>query len=98
STSRHPLFQVMIAMDSSQRALPVVDGLALGLLDVPTGTAKFDLSFNVREKRTPAGAEDGILVALEFRTDLFERTSAEAFLARFARLAEAAASAPGTRI
>src|SRR5690606_8947400 len=56
STSRHPLFQVMIAMDSSQRALPVVDGLALGLLDVPTGTAKFDLSFNVREKRTPAGA------------------------------------------
>ncbi|MFD4529066.1 amino acid adenylation domain-containing protein [Streptomyces sp. NPDC058470] len=98
SMSRHPLFQVMIAMDSSQRALPVVEGLALGLLDVPTGTAKFDLSFNVREKRTPAGDEDGVLVALEFRTDLLERQSAQAFLARFARLAEAASSAPGTRI
>ncbi|MEU8622514.1 amino acid adenylation domain-containing protein [Streptomyces sp. NPDC048623] len=98
STSRHPLFQVMIAMDSSQRTLPAVDGLTLGMLDVPTGTAKFDLSFNVREHRTPDGAENGILVALEYRTDLFERTTAEAFLARFARLAEAAATAPGTRI
>ncbi|QLJ03491.1 amino acid adenylation domain-containing protein [Streptomyces sp. NEAU-sy36] len=98
STSRHPLFQVMIAMDSSQRALPAADGLTLGLLDVPTGTAKFDLSFNIREHRTPAGDEDGVLVALEYRTDLFERGTAQAFLARFARLAETAANAPGTRI
>ncbi|MFE2073598.1 amino acid adenylation domain-containing protein, partial [Streptomyces misionensis] len=98
STSRHPLFQVMIAMDSSQRTLPAADGLTLGLLDVPTGTAKFDLSFNIREHRTPAGDENGILVALEYRTDLFERGTAQTFLARFARLAETAANAPGTRI
>ncbi|MGV9358466.1 amino acid adenylation domain-containing protein [Streptomyces misionensis] len=98
STSRHPLFQVMIAMDSSQRALPAADGLTLGLLDVPTGTAKFDLSFNIREHRTPAGDENGVLVALEYRTDLFERGTAQAFLDRFARLAETAANAPGTRI
>ncbi|WP_240138467.1 non-ribosomal peptide synthetase [Streptomyces sp. MUM 178J] len=98
STSWHPLFQVMIAMDSSDRVLPAVEGLELGLLDVPTGTAKFDLSFNVRERRTPAGEEDGILVALEYRSDLFDRSTAEAFLDRFARLAETAASAPATRI
>ncbi|BAU88347.1 cyclic nucleotide binding protein [Streptomyces laurentii] len=98
STSHHPLFQVMISMDSSERSLPAVDGLALGLVDVPTGAAKFDLSFNVREHRAPGGAEAGLLVALEFRTDLFDRTTAEAFLARFARLADAATAAPGTRI
>ncbi|MEW1583183.1 amino acid adenylation domain-containing protein [Streptomyces microflavus] len=98
STSWHPLFQVMIAMDSSQRVLPCVEGLELGLLDVPTGSAKFDLSFNVRERHTPTGDEDGILVALEYRSDLFDRPTAEAFLDRFARLAETAASAPATRI
>ncbi|MFB7585970.1 amino acid adenylation domain-containing protein [Streptomyces sp. NPDC056169] len=98
STSHHPLFQVMISMDSSERSLPATDGLTLGLVDVPTGAAKFDLSFNVREHRAPGGEEAGLLVALEFRTDLFDRTTAEAFLARFARLAEAATAAPGTRI
>ncbi|MFD7321538.1 amino acid adenylation domain-containing protein [Streptomyces sp. NPDC059875] len=98
STSHHPLFQVMISMDSSERSLPAADGLTLGLVDVPTGAAKFDLSFNVREHRAPGGDEAGLLVALEFRSDLFDRTTAEAFLARFARLAEAAVTDPGARI
>ncbi|TXS06888.1 hypothetical protein EAO70_36530, partial [Streptomyces sp. adm13(2018)] len=96
--SHHPLFQVMISMDSSERSLPAVDGLALGLVDVPTGTAKFDLSFNVREHRGPDGDEAGLFLALEFRTDLFDRTTAEAVLARLARLAEAATAAPDTRV
>ncbi|MGJ7874794.1 amino acid adenylation domain-containing protein [Streptomyces rochei] len=98
SVSHHPFFQVMIAMDDSQRVLPVVDGLALDLLDLPNGFAKFDLSFTIRERRDATGGEDGLLVALEFRTDLFEQATVEALLRRLAQLSETFTTAPGTRI
>ncbi|MCF3122471.1 amino acid adenylation domain-containing protein, partial [Streptomyces arenae] len=98
SMARHPLFQVMLAMDSSRRALPAVPGLELGLLDLPAGNAKFDLSLNVRETLTADGAPDGLLIALEYRADVFEQTTAEALLARYVRLLEACAADPDTRI
>ncbi|MER7789175.1 amino acid adenylation domain-containing protein [Streptomyces sp. NPDC097640] len=94
SAARHPLFQVMLAMDSSHRTPPELDGLRLGLLDVPTGTAKFDLSFNVRERFTPEGAADGILVALEYRADVFEESTARELLRRYGRLLGAATADP----
>ncbi|WP_328730753.1 amino acid adenylation domain-containing protein [Streptomyces caniferus] len=94
SMSRHPLFQVMLAMDSSQRALPSVTGLELGLREIPTGTAKFDLSFNVRENVGPEGAAEGITVALEYRADVFEQATAQALLDRFARLLTAVVQDP----
>ncbi|MCX5340138.1 non-ribosomal peptide synthetase [Streptomyces atratus] len=98
SMSRHPLFQVMLSMDSSRRALPSVAGLELGLLDLPAGNAKFDLSLNVREALTADGAADGLLIALEYRADVFEQATAEALLARYDRLLRAFAADPDTRI
>ncbi|MFH8568035.1 amino acid adenylation domain-containing protein [Streptomyces sp. NPDC017993] len=94
SMSRHPLFQVMLAMDSSRRTMPSVTGLELGLLDVPTGTAKFDLSLNVREDFTSDGAAAGMMVALEYRADVFEPSTARDLLDRFARLLAAVVSDP----
>ncbi|MFJ1749548.1 amino acid adenylation domain-containing protein [Streptomyces sp. NPDC088116] len=98
SAFRHPLFQVMLAMDSSQRTLPSLPGLETGLLDVPNGTAKFDLSLNVRENFTAAGEPDGIMVALEYRCDVFEDSTARRLLERYARLLDAVLSAPDTRV
>ncbi|MFJ1675389.1 amino acid adenylation domain-containing protein [Streptomyces sp. NPDC088251] len=98
STARTPLFQVMLAMDSAERRLPEATGLSLGLLDVATGSAKVDLSFNVREDLSTAGEAGGILIALEFRSDVFERTTAQTLLARLGRLVSVAAEAPDTRI
>ncbi|MEU5583195.1 non-ribosomal peptide synthetase, partial [Streptomyces huasconensis] len=97
SMSRHPLFQVMLAMDSSRRALPSVAGLELGLLDLPAGNAKFDLSLNVREL-TADGAADGLLIALEYRADVFEQDTAEGMLTRYGRLLRAVAADPDARI
>ncbi|MFD8803165.1 amino acid adenylation domain-containing protein, partial [Streptomyces atroolivaceus] len=97
SMYRHPLFQVMLSMDSSRRALPSVDGLELGLLDLPAGNAKFDLSLNVREVFTADGTADGLLIALEYRADVFEQATAEALLARYGRLLRAFAADPDTR-
>ncbi|MFE0173786.1 amino acid adenylation domain-containing protein [Streptomyces sp. NPDC059002] len=93
SLARHPLFQVMLAWQS----LPDGD-FALGpdttarLGAVPSGTAKFDLTLNAGELPD----DGGISGFLEFRTDLFDRTTAQALADRLARLLTAAAENPDT--
>ncbi|WP_432150202.1 amino acid adenylation domain-containing protein [Streptomyces sp. bgisy029] len=94
SLARHPLFQVMLAWQS------IADGpAAFGteatarLAAVPSGTAKFDLTLNAGEL-----ADGGIAGFLEFRTDLFDRTTAQALADRLARLLTAAATEPETPV
>ncbi|MGC5264983.1 amino acid adenylation domain-containing protein [Streptomyces cyaneofuscatus] len=94
SLARHPLFQVMLAWQS------IADGpAAFGpdatarLAAVPSGTAKFDLTLNAGEL-----ADGGIAGFLEFRTDLFDRTTAQALADRLARLLTAAATQPETPV
>ncbi|MFJ8846767.1 amino acid adenylation domain-containing protein [Streptomyces cyaneofuscatus] len=94
SLARHPLFQVMLAWQS------IADGpAAFGpdatarLAAVPSGTAKFDLTLNAGEL-----ADGGIAGFLEFRTDLFDRTTAQALADRLARLLTAAAAEPETPV
>ncbi|MET7851640.1 amino acid adenylation domain-containing protein, partial [Streptomyces avermitilis] len=98
SMSRHPLFQVMLSMDSSRRALPSVPGLELEALAVPTGVAKFDLSWNIRESFTSTGQAAGVQVALEYRADVFEESTAQAVLDRFGRLLTAVLDDPGAGV
>ncbi|MFF9088256.1 amino acid adenylation domain-containing protein [Streptomyces sp. NPDC014991] len=98
SASRHPLFQVMLSPDGGRRPLPAPAGLRLGLMDVPNSTAKFDLSFTVREHHTADGAPDGILLALEYRADAFEAGTAQDLLDRFARLLTAFAADAELRV
>ncbi|MFJ1592865.1 amino acid adenylation domain-containing protein [Kitasatospora albolonga] len=94
SLARHPLFQVMLAWQS------IADGpAAFGpdatarLAAVPSGTAKFDLTLNAGEL-----AGGGIAGFLEFRTDLFDRATAQALADRLARLLTAAAERPETPV
>ncbi|MFF4077783.1 amino acid adenylation domain-containing protein [Streptomyces sp. NPDC001777] len=98
SMARHPLFQVMLAMDGSRRRPPRPAGLDVELLDVATGSAKVDLSFNVREDLSAQDGAGGVLIALEFRSDVFERATAQSLLARLGRLLSVVARAPETRI
>ncbi|MFJ1804076.1 amino acid adenylation domain-containing protein [Streptomyces sp. NPDC088180] len=94
SLARHPLFQTMLAWQS------LADGpVSLGpdttarLTAVPSGTAKFDLTLNAGE--LPGGGIGGFL---EFRTDLFDRSTAQSLADRLSRLLTAAAERPGTPI
>ncbi|MGP3979458.1 condensation domain-containing protein, partial [Streptomyces sp. 8N114] len=85
STAYHPLFQVMFAWQKEwpSFALP---GLEVALEQVGTATAKFDLSFNLSEL---TAAEDGARTVhgtVEYATDLFERTTAEALAERYVRV------------
>ncbi|MGK5682605.1 amino acid adenylation domain-containing protein [Actinoplanes sp. URMC 104] len=90
--AHHPLFSVMV---SYQAALPEVagfPGLTVAPRLVPTGTAKFDLTFDVAER------DGGLLGSLEYRADLFDESTAASLAERFVRLLEAVTAAPDRRI
>ena len=92
SLSRHPLFQTMLAWQSvPDTEFALGPGVSARMAAVPSGTAKFDLTLNAGE--VPGGGISGFL---EFRTDLFDRASAQALADRLARLLTAAAQAPDT--
>ncbi|MEU1026789.1 condensation domain-containing protein, partial [Streptomyces sp. NPDC005904] len=93
SLARHPLFQVMLAWQSiPDGPFALGPGTTARLAAVPSGTAKFDLTLNAGELPD----EGGIGGFLEFRTDLFDRATAEALADRLARLLAAAARTPDT--
>nr|UKU09925.1 Luz2 [Actinomadura luzonensis] len=79
STAYHPLFQVMFAWQNNAPSASAMPGLRVRLEPVTTRRAKFDLFLNL----SPDGAG-----TLEYATDLFDRGTAEAVAARFARLVD----------
>ncbi|SCF00428.1 non-ribosomal peptide synthetase/type I polyketide synthase [Micromonospora mirobrigensis] len=60
-----PLFQVMFVY-GREATPPRLDDLEVTTVEVPTSTAKFDLTVSVRENA------DGVRTELEYRTDLFD--------------------------
>ncbi|MFF9347874.1 amino acid adenylation domain-containing protein [Streptomyces sp. NPDC014734] len=92
SLSRHPLFQTMLAWQSvPDAAFPLGPEATARLSTTTSGTAKFDLTLNAGEH-----AAGGIGGFLEFRTDLFDRSTAQALADRLTRLLTAAAENPDT--
>jgi myxalamid-type nonribosomal peptide synthetase MxaA len=87
--SRSPLFQVVLMLANVPLADLEFAGLDVEPLEVPTGTAKFDLFLTV----TPHG--DGLRAALEYNTDLFEAATARRMLEHLRTLLAEAAAAPG---
>ena len=98
SLARHPLFQVMLALQNNAEASFDLAGLSVSLEPVAAGSAKFDLTLSLGEQRAADGAPAGIHGVLEYATDLFERGSVEALGARLIRLLEAAVAEPDRAI
>ena len=87
--SRTPLFQaVLVLQDVPPPALELGD-LTLQAQPLTTGTAKFDLTLNLREEA------EGFVGGLEFATDLFDRATALRLVDRLRSLLEAAVASPG---
>ncbi|MFJ4321087.1 amino acid adenylation domain-containing protein [Streptomyces lavendulae] len=68
---RTPVFQVWCEMDNTDRQDLALPGVRVHEIDVPTDTAKFDVSLSVR----PGG--DRLELSLGYRTDLFTPGTAE---------------------
>ncbi|MEI5101882.1 amino acid adenylation domain-containing protein [Streptomyces sp. PmtG] len=91
STAHHPLFQVMFGWRATDRDAFDAPGLRSAFDLVPAAAAKFDLVFALADTDGR-----GIEGAVEYATDLFDRATAEALAARFARLVRQATADPRT--
>ncbi|MEU9497961.1 amino acid adenylation domain-containing protein [Streptomyces sp. NPDC048196] len=94
SAARHPLFQVMLTLQNNAAPEFAMPGLRVTADSAELAAAKFDLLFSLTDRYTDDGAPDRVDGELEYSTDLFDRTTAEALAARFVRLLEAAAAGP----
>src|SRR5262249_39779338 len=98
SLSRHPLFQVMLALQNAGPIDFALPGLTARLEGVTTGRSKFGLAVSVREERGADGSAGGLTGVVEYATDLFERGTVEALAGRLVRLLEGAVAEPERRI
>ena len=89
---RHPLFQVLVIVDTLGTIRSDWPNLTASPEPVDAGVAQFDLSINMRE--TPRGLIGG----LNYRTDLFSRARAVAMASRLERLLQAVAADPAQSI
>jgi amino acid adenylation domain-containing protein len=86
--SHNPLFQVMFALHNTPAAPPSIPGLELSLLELHSGTAKFDFDFMGIEN-------DGTLSGgVEYSADLFDSTTIGRTLDHWQTLLRAALAAP----
>ncbi|KUN00172.1 non-ribosomal peptide synthetase [Streptomyces yokosukanensis] len=95
---RHPLFQVMLALQNNEPAVLRLDGRRVPLRPTATGTAKFDLFVDVLERHTPDGTPDGLDLHVEYATDLYDAATAEEFARALGRLLHTVSADPDVRL
>ncbi|MFI1105073.1 amino acid adenylation domain-containing protein [Streptomyces melanogenes] len=94
SLARHPLFQVMMTLESGEGLAFALPGVACTEQPVGWDVAKFDLTVDFHERRAADGTPAGITGALEYATDLFDRESATSIAAALSRVLEQLAADP----
>ncbi|MFE1744007.1 amino acid adenylation domain-containing protein [Coleofasciculus sp. H7-2] len=87
-----PLFQVMFALHTAPKTALQLPGLSLSLVEVETGTAKFDLTLEITD------TEQGLTGSLEYNTDLFDAATITRMLGHFQTLLEGIVANPDRRL
>ncbi|GAB3117134.1 hypothetical protein GCM10027160_27200 [Streptomyces calidiresistens] len=98
SAGRHPIIQVGLGFQNN--ATPELDLPDLDAWIEPaiTHTAKLDLLFDFREVRGGDGTPDHMACAVEYATDLYDRSTVEGLISRLVRLLDLATGHPGSRL
>ncbi len=91
-TSHTPLFQVVFILQNAPMPPLELTDLQLTLADTHSGIAKFDLTLEVTERT------DGLEVAAEYNTDLFDAETIAQLLQHYRQLLEGIVTTPDTRI
>ncbi|MFJ9567910.1 amino acid adenylation domain-containing protein, partial [Streptomyces fuscichromogenes] len=95
--ARHPLFQVMLAVEKEPSETPEVPGIQMEALPPETKPARFDLSVTVTETfedDRPAGMRGSLTVA----ADMFDPATADTIAQRFVRVLTGVAAKPRARV
>ena len=86
--SRHPLFQVMFALQNAPTAGPESPSSALRSVEIETGLTNFDLALDVWRRG------DGYAARLEYNVDLFETATIERLTRHWLTLIDAVVADP----
>jgi amino acid adenylation domain-containing protein len=90
--ARHPLFQVLVALQDDRPPVPALEGAAVELLDVDRGVSRFDLSVSFARR-------DGALRVLwEYSSELFDEASIVRLAERLKVLLEGIVADPQARV
>ncbi|MFF2552804.1 amino acid adenylation domain-containing protein [Nocardia sp. NPDC058058] len=92
SRSRHPLFQVMLALQNLEPARLELPGLSAEVVAPESSTARFDLEFTV------APTDSGLTVTIRYATELFDHDTIVALAGRYLSLLDHVAAEPLTPI
>ncbi|HXQ69968.1 MAG TPA: amino acid adenylation domain-containing protein [Pyrinomonadaceae bacterium] len=90
--SHSPLFQAMLTMRSDQRRPLQLRGLEATALSIEQSTAKFDWLLYTFVN------DNGLQTALEYNSDLFDRTTAKCVLAHYEQLLQGLVANPAQRL
>ncbi|MCP4661294.1 MAG: amino acid adenylation domain-containing protein, partial [bacterium] len=90
--SRQPLFQVMFILQNAPASPPRLAGLTLSPVETKIDLVRFDLTLSLAEGR------DTLAGWLEYRTDLFDATTAQRFLDHYGNLLQAVVAGPEQRL
>ncbi|MFC9906574.1 amino acid adenylation domain-containing protein, partial [Rhodococcus sp. NPDC127593] len=98
STTRHPLFQVMLAFQNQEHAELELEGLTARIEDIDHAATQFDLTLTISERFGDKGAPTGLNAALTYTADLFDEDTVRGFADRFTRLLEAGVADPDSPV
>ncbi|MEW1847192.1 amino acid adenylation domain-containing protein [Nonomuraea angiospora] len=94
STSHHPLFQVMFALQNDDHVDLRLPGVKAALEPIESRAAKFDLSVDVAERIGEDGEPAGLDGAIEYSTDLFDHDTVQGMAERLLRVIGSAVADP----
>ncbi|MEV5161102.1 amino acid adenylation domain-containing protein [Streptomyces sp. NPDC053728] len=98
SRARHPIFQVLLAVQNAPSASVDLPGLGVEALPTELGRAKFDLDLHVAERFDADGRPAGIDGGITYAADLFDRTTVESLVERLLLVLDAVVADPAARI
>ncbi|RUL69106.1 non-ribosomal peptide synthetase, partial [Dyella choica] len=93
SLNRHPLFQVLLALQNNAEATLELPGLVVSPITTGYSIAKFDLSFSFFE-RVDSSGEKNLHGNVQYATDLYTQATAQSFARRLQRLLKTVAGNP----
>ncbi|MGC5347043.1 condensation domain-containing protein, partial [Streptomyces sp. DT171] len=98
SQNHHPLFQTMLVLQNQATADLDLPGIVVTDESRRVGFSKFDLTFSLAEEYDETGSPTGLEGTLEFSTELFEATTAQALVNRLREVLAAVVADPDQRV
>ncbi|WP_234381496.1 amino acid adenylation domain-containing protein [Streptomyces sp. NRRL S-1521] len=99
--ARHPLFQVLLDLRSDASQVwesPELPGLSTTRLPVGRPVGELDLVLALTERHGSGGAPKGVDGTVRYATDLFDRSTVDAFARRLGQVLEQIAADPDLRM